>query len=513
MKSLFTTEQIRNLDNFAINKIGFPSILLMENATNSILNIISDFFKTPLSNKSFSIFCGKGNNGGDGIALARKLVLEGSYVYLHLLFPEKNLSPDAATNLRILKSLRKEFKNFKIILLRNQIEKIEFEKTDFVVDAILGSGSTGSLDSFLKSLIEKMNSSFGKKIAIDIPTGLNSSNSTGDVLFNADLTVSLGGLKDSLFYGKGYECSGEVRYGDIGISPKIIEKSSKIKLVEIEDLVNLIPKKRKTINKYSSGKCNIVAGSAEYPGAPLLTAKSAMKTGSGAVTLHIPEKLKIQTIKSFSEVVIKSYSNSNYLTLDSLSEIQDGLSKSDTVIIGPGLGRNKETFSAVDYFLLSNEGKKVIDADALFALSQFGYKNYDLSNAILTPHLGEFANLINAAQSFLAENIIKLGKDFVKETKSILVLKGPSTLVFGGDELFISTLGNRGLAKFGTGDVLAGMIGSFSAQGASLLESALAGVILHSFCSELIKNSESSYTLTASDLIKTIPNAFKKLGI
>ena len=95
MKSLFTTEQIRNLDNFAITKIGFPSIVLMENGTNSILNIISDFFKTQFSNKSFSIFCGKGNNGGDGISLARKLVLEGSYVNLYLLFPEKNLSPDA----------------------------------------------------------------------------------------------------------------------------------------------------------------------------------------------------------------------------------------------------------------------------------------------------------------------------------------------------------------------------------------------------------------------------------
>jgi NAD(P)H-hydrate epimerase len=516
MKKLFTTTQIRSLDKFAIEKLKFPSIMLMENAVNSIYEILDKYYNLSDEKKSFAIFAGKGNNGGDGIALARKLAVYGHKVTLYHLYKPELFSSDAKTNFDILKKIKSSVSDLTIRKISGKENTEGFNGYDFYIDAILGSGTDGNLKDGIASLVLTLNGLKGMKIAVDIPTGLNSETAYGETVFNADLTISLGGLKQCLFYSEGYLNSGVVEEGNIGVKPEIYLKKSDIHLVEKSDIKEIFPPKSKRINKYTSGRTCIIAGSGDYAGAPILVSKGAMKTGSGAVILAIPESIKLNIATAFPEVVIKSYSdyNNEYLTAVNVGEIEKEITNSDALIIGPGLGRKVATIEAVRLILNKHQDKKIIfDADAIFALSIIGIKKVNLKNSIITPHIGEFSKLMNVPVSELHKNLLKYGKEFVSQTKAILVLKGPRTLIFNNNgDLFIPPTGNEGLAKFGSGDVLSGIIGSLVAQGATLLNSAISGVYLHGLCGDLLKEKFTSYSYTSGQIIDEIPNAIKSIG-
>ncbi|MDP3830793.1 MAG: NAD(P)H-hydrate dehydratase [Ignavibacteriaceae bacterium] len=517
MKKIYTTSQIRSLDKFAIDKLKFPSILLMENAVYSICEILEKHYHLSEEIKSFAIFVGKGNNGGDGITLARKLVILGHKVTLYHLYQPITFSPDARLNFELLKKLKSSFPKLLIKKISGKEDVKTFEGCDFYVDAILGSGSDGNLKDVLRSLVETLNKIECIKIAIDIPTGLNSETAYGEVVFNADLTVSLGGLKSSLYYSDGYLKSGIIEEGSIGVPPSVYIKESNIRLLEKVDIKSLLPIKSKGINKYTSGKTFVIAGSGDYLGAPVLVSKAAMKTGSGAVLLAIPESLKFSIVSSFPEVVVKPYNDyhNEYLTGANVVELSNDIEHSDVVIIGPGLGRKVGTIEAVKLIISKFSDKNfVIDADALYAISLIGIKNIDLRKSILTPHIGEFAAILKLTAAEVNKNLLKYGKEFVLKTKSVLVLKGPRTLIFNPDgDIYISPTGNDGMAKFGTGDLLSGMIGSLIAQGGTLLNSALAGVYLHGLCGDQLKEKFTSFSYTAGEIINEIPNSFKLVGV
>lgn len=515
MIPLYSVEEIKKFDSFCINKLGIPSLILMENAAESIFQSITSsmLFDAEID---ISIICGKGNNGGDGFALARKLSQTSNNVYVFHLFDETEFTEDAKINFKIIKNIANGFSNVKIIKVNSVKDLVLTKKCDIVIDAILGSGSKGELEGLILDTVKYLNKLNSYKIAIDIPTGVNGDTGSSKIAFESDLTVSLGGLKKGLFTELGSSKSGHVVYGSIGIEPIIFNNNfPNTLLTEPEVIKSYLPKKEKNINKYKSGKVLTIAGSGEYPGAGILSAKAPYYCGTGASILVYPEEFKNLAIKKSKEIVVHSYKNENNIfNINVLNNISERIKWADVVVIGPGLGRNKETEDAIIEFYNNRNNKlTVIDADGLYPFRENKYKNFNLSNTVLTPHLGEFSQMINISVEEIKNNIFEIGKDFSTKTKSILVLKGAPTQIFSPNGIsYINSTGNEGLAKFGSGDVLTGIIGGFISQKKDeILNSVLLSVYIHGLCADLLKEKKSVYSFTASDLIKIIPEAIKKL--
>ena len=292
MIPLFSPEKVRGIDDYAINQLKIPGLLLMENASINITKEIVKRYPLPKYHK-IGIVCGKGNNGGDGFAVARQLLIHHYAVSVFHLYQKKDLSPDAKTNFEALENISKFEKSLKIFYCPTLKEVKKIESSDVIVDAILGSGSQGNLSPSLSKLIECLNEIKVRRIAVDIPTGLNSQTGYGETVFNADLTITLGGLKPGLFSSpEGYRYSGEVVGAGIGITDSYINSlDSDLYLIEPEDALSALPVKTKTQNKYSAGKVLSIAGSFEYPGAGLLASLSPFYVGTGSSILAFPQSL------------------------------------------------------------------------------------------------------------------------------------------------------------------------------------------------------------------------------
>ncbi|MBK7106217.1 MAG: NAD(P)H-hydrate dehydratase [Ignavibacteriae bacterium] len=516
MIPLFNVSQIRFADKFAIEKYSIPSLLLMENAAESIKTEIFNEYPNNSKNQIFSIVCGKGNNGGDGFALARKLAVENFIVNVFVIPNKNEISGDAKINFEILESISKDYKNLKIKFYKKLSDLNFVKNSDFIVDAILGTGSQGELKSPIKEIVEELNKVNSIKIAIDIPTGLNLENANGNVIFKADLTVTLAELKTGLFYEKGKLNSGKIVKGSIGIGENYFDKLEVNEyLIEPEDAFSGIPVKQTNLNKYSAGKVLVIAGSGEMPGAGVFAINSAMISGSGAGYLAFPKSIQNLVQSQMNSAIVLNYKdeNSEILQFRNLEEIQSKIDSSDSILIGPGLGRNEETQNAVFEFLKNNSSKKiVIDADAIFSLGKGKYKKLNLSDSAFTPHHKEFADLLGIEFKDLTNNLLKYGRKFVQETHSFLVLKGSPTLLFNKKgEVFINTTGNAGLAKFGSGDVLGGIITSFIAQTKKIESSVISAVYIHGLAADLIADEESEFGITPAKLINYIPSTIKFL--
>ncbi|MDR3627299.1 MAG: NAD(P)H-hydrate dehydratase, partial [Ignavibacteriaceae bacterium] len=286
-------------------------------------------------------------------------------------------------------------------------------------------------------------------------------------------------------------------------------------LIEPEDVLENLPKKKKDINKYSSGKVLTIAGSGAFPGAALLASSAELKTGTGASILCFPKSLRKLIFKKTSELVVVSYNDEGkeFLTKENIKEFDKKIEWADVVAIGPGLGREQETQEAVLNIIKSRKAKRmVIDADAVFALNNNRYKKLNLKGYVLTPHQGEFADLIGITVQELKKDILLYGKKFVSDTGSFLVLKGAPTIIFtpGGDAL-INTTGNAGMAKFGTGDVLTGAIAGLLSQIKDVENAAIAAVYIHSLAADLLLQDFTEFGYTAGDIINKLPAAIKFL--
>lgn len=507
MIPLYSTSQIREVDYESINRLKIPSIVLMENAARSILEILKDKFD--LSGKtSVSILCGKGNNGGDGFAIARHLANLGCNVKVFYFSLPKNFSTDAKTNFNIIQTMKST--TLHLTHFRSDKDLQKLKRSQLIIDAMLGSGSKGELKQSFKTVVNFVNTISAKKIAIDQPTGLDADTGFGESIFNADLTITLAGYKRGLFFGKGFEAAGEIELGSIGTDEKLFEKHhAKEFLVEPEDAFQLLPKKNKSLNKYSAGKVLSIAGSGKYPGAAILTSVSALRVGAGASIIAFPNSIKELVHKKYPELVSVHYKDDGkeFFSVDNLDEVEEKINWADCVAVGPGLGREIDTEIAVHKLLEKYKNKiMVLDADAIYFLRNKNYKKFDLSRKILTPHLGEFSSLIGVEKSEIEKDLLYFGRKFVKETKTYLVLKGPRTLIFlPNDEVIVNSTGNVGLAKFGTGDVLTGIIVGFVSQLKNLEDSAIIGNYLHGLSADLLSKKKSIYSYTASEVMDNLP--------
>jgi ADP-dependent NAD(P)H-hydrate dehydratase / NAD(P)H-hydrate epimerase len=510
MIPLYTTSNIREMDYFAIHSLGVPGVVLMENAAIGIIDAMDEKLDLHSNAIRIGIVCGKGNNGGDGYAVARHLSNLGHKIKVITFGSEKDMSDDCKINYNILNNLASSRQHISIKKYKSFKDLKFLSDSHIVVDAILGTGVTGELKSPLFNTIKYLNSLPAIRLAIDIPTGLNADTGHGKNVFNSDYTVTLGDYKRGLFIGDGSEFSGEVILKEIGIGSHFLRKFSvQDYLIEPEDIYELLPVKGKSINKYTAGKVFIIAGSGKYPGAAELTSLSSFRSGAGAVVLAFPESPRKMIQKKLTEIVFETYdSDFDGLTTNAVKNFKDKINWADVLAVGPGIDRNPDTMDAVLQLLKACRNKPlVIDADGLYALRNGAFRDYNLSEVILTPHLGEFSNMIDLPVAKLKEDLLSYGKGFSIQTGSYLVLKGSPTIIFTPKgEALVNTSGNPGMAKFGTGDVLTGMIASFIAQTKNIESGILLGVYLHSLSADLLVGKQTEFSLTAGDIIKNIPD-------
>ncbi len=516
MIPLFSTSQIRETDDWAIKELKVPGVVLMENASLEIFNYIEAVREEQNLTRKIAIICGKGNNGGDGYAAARHFLNNGYETAVVKIGEESEMSSDCKTNFTILRNLGGENKSLTISDYNSISDIRKVKHFPIIADAMLGSGIEGALREPYKSIVDELNKYTSLKAAIDIPSGLSADKGFAQSAFQADLTVTLGELKKGLFFGKGSVYCGEVYKGSIGIGFSVYDRYDTSEyLIEPEDALQFLPKKKKDEYKYSAGKVFTIAGSGDLPGAAVLTSKAALTSGTGASILSYPRSVRRLVHKNLGEVIVDAYNDNNkeILTAENVKELNKRIKWADVVAMGPGLGREQATQEAVLQILKEKKYKNIVlDADAIFAVGEDSYQHYDLKDAVLTPHHAEFAHLIGIELSEIEKDILHYGHNFAGETGSYLVLKGAPTIIFtpGGDAL-INTTGNPGMAKFGTGDVLTGVIASFIAQKKNKEEAVTGAVYIHSLAADLLLKKSTEFGYTASDISRNISSAIKFL--
>lgn len=516
MIPLYFIDQIRQLDSLAEKKLGVSGLVLMENAAANFTRLIIATAGLQKGRDRIAIICGKGNNGGDGFAAARHFVNAGFEVKVLSLFEPKDCSADCRTNYAIAESMAKEKLPLAIKLYTSKKDFKFIAECNVIIDAMLGSGFTGELKSPFVEVISYLNNADAIKIAIDIPSGLYADTGYGEIVFRADYTVTLGDLKAGLFFGNAIDYCGLVLKAGIGIDamPTPLPPVDTF-LIEAADAFNNLPVKQRSINKYSSGKLLTIAGSLEFPGAALLAAEAAFRVGTGASRLAFPKSIAQLAHQHYPDLVVELYDDDGkpYLTPKAIEQLAGSVHASRLIAFGSGIGRHPETVEAVAHFLETFPGvNAVIDADAIHAIAQKGYDSFDLRDKVFTPHLGEFSALIGVPSQEIKKDMLAYGLSFVRDTESYLVLKGPRTIIFTPyEEIFINTTGNPGMAKFGSGDVLTGVLAGMMSQSILVTEALLAGVYIHSLTGDILAEEYTEYGFVASDLVKGIPSAIKFL--
>ena len=500
---LGNNETTQKIDSYLINNLNIPSIILMENAAISFVKNID------LNLKNYLIICGKGNNGGDGFAIARHLYSLGKIVNVYVVSND-NLSNDCKINYNICKNLNMNIITENIEELFNLLIK-----SDCIIDSIFGTGLNSEIKGKYKDVIEKINLFSGKKTiySVDIPSGI--SGDTGDILgvaVKASKTISFITYKKAFLNSENSKYFGNIVIENIGINEKdIIHLIDEIYL-DKKVIKNLKIPRNPLSHKGDFGKILIFAGNDGFSGAGAITTNSCIRSGAGLVTLMSFNKKINNNI--FTEAMTL---NINRLLLENeFKIIEKYILDSDVIAIGPGIGKSNESLEILKKILNYNKNAKgntiklVIDADGLNLLSE----NFELleklhGRAILTPHIVEFSRISNFSVEEINFNKWEIAKTFAKKYKIILLLKGKNTLITDGDKIYINSTGNSHMANGGMGDSLTGIISAFIGQHYSLIESANIGTYLHGYIADELLNDQ--YIINASHIIENISKYIKEI--
>ncbi len=515
MERVVSAEEMKWCDETTIKGIGIPGLSLMENAGGAVARLIQHTLGN-LANKHVVVFCGKGNNGGDGFVLARHLSNAGARISVFLTSSPLDIRGDARLNFNVLKKI--SGRATPPITLQRYSRNIldTLQKIDAVVDAIFGTGFSGRIKQPLLGLVEWINIQNVPVFSVDIPSGLNA---TTGVVENAAVrahhTITFGLRKSGLLLNSGKEFSGNVEVADIGI-PKAVTESktlSKTFLVDLADVRARLPRRPLTANKYSVGKVFVVAGSKGLTGAAALCATSALRAGAGAVLLGTPEAVYPTMMRKLTEVMVMPLPSTDEGTLSDMSfeALQPKLAWADVVVVGPGLSRNAQTQSVVLRILKEYSGRILLDADGLYAAASAGLDMLKKSKAdvILTPHSGEFGNLVKKKSEEVDRNRIDFPRALAKQLRKTVILKGaPSITATLDGTTYVNSTGNPGMATIGSGDVLSGIIAALWAQGCPAEIAAYSGVYLHGLAGDLAKREFGERSLIAGDITGHLPQAF-----
>ncbi|MXS70933.1 NAD(P)H-hydrate dehydratase [Flavobacteriaceae bacterium W22] len=496
---IFTTDKIRLADHFTIENEPVSSVNLMERAAAGCVEWIEQNAK---HYAKFYVFCGNGNNGGDGFAIARMLYLKGFDVDVFFDRQNQSFSNETLINFKRLKEISG-------ISLRDfvEIERLRYDENTVIIDALFGIGLSRKLDGRNQKLFENLNKKKNPKISVDIPSGMfaDQMNDTDDIIFKADVTLTFQCWKKSFLHPETGSYAGKVVVLDIKLDQKFLETTQSDNFVIDDELITKIFKPRNHFShKGNYGKSVIAGGSYGKMGAVVLAVKSALNAGSGLTFVLAPDCGYDILQTSCPEAM---FINGGEKVISRI-EIQE-----NTVYgIGPGLGTEDATEKSLLIFLESYHSPLVLDADALNIISK--EKNrLDLipEKSIITPHPKEFERLFGTTENSFER--LSLARKKASELKIIIVLKDHHTQIITPEgRVYYNITGNSGLAKGGSGDILTGIITSLLAQKYSSEEAAVLGVWLHGKSADFAAEKYSKESMQPSNVIQELGNVFLELN-
>ncbi len=501
---ILSREEMYFFDKHTIEKIGIPGKELMENAGKGCSEFIHQELLKPQS--KVAVFCGSGNNSGDGFVIARYLKNRGHKICVFLLGNPDKMSPETLENYESCQDLEID-----IIQINNaEIELFEF---DLIVDAIFGVGLQGSVKGWRVNLIEKINNSEKLVVAVDIASGVDANTGQAEIAINADHTLTMANFKYGHFLEKGREKSGKVKVIDIGIPDELYEKfPPKAKLITDENVK--YPQRSPFSHKGDYGRVGIIAGSPRFSGAAIMASRAALRSGAGLITLFHPEGMEQIFETQLLEVMTRAIpklplirgEDSNSLESEGLNNFFKKISSMDVLLIGPGIGISDETVKLLKAVLQKWNKPLVIDADALNILAKHRtiLKLISDKPVILTPHIGEFARLAKKEISEILADPLQELTNFIKKYKCNILLKSATTIFADGEKFVFDISGNDGLATGGSGDVLAGIIVSFLGQKLPLEDAAISASFLMGKTAEKLAKVRKPASIIPSDIIEEI---------
>jgi len=500
-----TVEQMRNLDRGAIERFKIPDAILMENAGNAVYFVIHSEFG--IKGKRFIIFCGIGNNGGDGFVVARKLHSNGGLVTVFLLGDDKKLTGCAKDNFDAISTLPIRIE--KVDSVEQLIPTVS--GCDAIVDAVFGTGLARDVGGIYREVIELINESGKTVFSVDIPSGIHGN--TGQVMgcaVKANYTVTFGLPKLGNLLYPGFERCVKLYVTHISFPPSHYD-ADEIK-AETNDPLPIPPRNDDT-HKGSYGKALFIAGSSNYLGAPYFAALSFLKIGGGLSYLASPRSITNFLATKGNEIVFAPQKETEFgtLSLEARDDLLEFSQRVDMVVIGPGLSLNEETQHLVRELALLIDKPLIIDGDGITAISETIELIKKRKNAtILTPHLGEMSRIIKAGIAEINANKVPLLTKACRELHAVIILKGAHTLIgFPDERIYLNMSGNPGMATAGSGDVLVGTIAGMYGLGFSLEQSMRMGVFVHGLAGDLAVRDMGEDGIIAGDIMNYLPEAVR----
>lgn len=490
---ILSPQQIHEWDAFTIANEAIASIDLMERAAEACTEYL---FQKDYFNKQFKIFCGKGNNGGDGLAIARMLINKSIDVNVYIIEFGAVGTEDFQANLQKLHELTTN-----IHFIQSKEFFPEINKDDVVIDALYGSGLNRPLKDLSADLVEFINQSSANIISIDVPSGLFIDKSSVDnAIIKANTTLTFQCLKLCFLVAENADYFGDVKVLDIGLHPQFLQTiDSPLELIEHPNIQNIYKPRKAFSHKGTYGHALIIAGNKGKMGAAVMAADACLRTGAGLTTVNVPE--------AYFNII---HTKLPEAMCDAREEIFH-FEKINAVGMGPGLGIKPQTTEMLQKLLHEFKNPAVIDADALNIISQNKYLINEIKeDSVLTPHPKEFERLFGETNNDFDR--IQLALERSTKYNFIIVLKGKYTLIAKQGKGWFNTTGNAGLAKGGSGDILLGIITALIAQKYSPIDAALLGVYIHGLAADLALEYQSMESLCATDVVRYIGSAFKKIA-
>lgn len=507
-----TAHTMQETDQRAMREFNVPGIRLMENAGRvCVEEILSEFGPQGQA----VVLAGRGNNGGDGYVIARLLTQKGWSARVIILAERDQISGDAAVNLDKLPAGISVYCTQEGQL--SALHSTEIFKADVIIDALLGTGLRSDVSGIYREAVELLNASGRPVVSVDIPSGIHGT--TGRVLgdaVRAHLTVTFAFAKLGLILYPGAEYVGRLVVADIGIPGELMESAPGYDFLDEETIRPLLRRRDRQAHKGDFGHCLIIAGSSGKTGAAALSANSAVRAGSGLVTLAVAESihsiLEIKTTEAMTVAIPDG--GSGVLSSNAFPALEKLLTGRDAVALGPGLDRRPGTVALIHKLVETVSLPLVIDADGLNALSEdmTVLRRKKSQQLVLTPHPGEMSRLLGTSIPDVEAIRISVAQEFSREYGVYLVLKGARTVIASPDgTAVINGSGNPGMASGGMGDVLTGILVSLLGQGYCAWDACRLGVFIHGYAADLVAADKGEIGLTAGDVQEKLPYAYKQL--
>lgn len=508
---IVTAAEMREIDRVTSERHGVPSLALMENAGAAVADFLVSRYAQA---KRVVVICGKGNNGGDGLVVARRLKQAGREVLVLLLADPDELRGDAAEmfwRLTLKPLVAKTHEDL-------QSAKAELRQADVVVDAILGTGFHPPVSGLYAEAIALINATESPVVAVDIPSGADADvmGTQGGTVARADAVVTFTAPRPAHVFDE--LTDGPVVIAPIGSPEEAIASSLHLNLTTPREIAPLLAPRPREANKGSFGHVLVVGGSVGKAGAVAMAGMSALRTGAGLSTVATTKSV-LATVASFHPELMTEPCEETEAGTISLRALEyahmDNLLKGKTVLaVGPGISRNDETAEFVRTIVQKYTLATVLDADGLNAFEGASEKlNGRGRTLVITPHPGEMARLTGLSIAEIQRNRIEVARTFAREREVIVVLKGHRTLIAQPDgEIWVNPTGNPGMATGGTGDVLTGMVAGMLAQNPTRVMEAVTGVVyLHGLAGDVACETMGEQSLVATDLIKALPEAMRRV--